>query len=231
MADTDRHEPQIYQLRVVLRGISPLIWRRLLVRSDSTVAQLHEVLQVAFGWDDEHLNRFEIRGREYAVYRDGGGMIGIDATGVRLRDLKLRRLERFVYEYDFGDSWIHDLRLEATSLINPRRTYPVCVAGKCSAPPEDCGGPHTFMANRRSYVGVGRGRSDEVVDDFVDEFDAEESDVFNDYDPDRFDRRHVNRALAKLATRSYEEALDEIHNPGIGRIPTRSSTRHPDPDD
>jgi hypothetical protein len=38
-----------------------------------------EVLQIAFGWDDEHLNRFEIRGREYAVYRHGGGMIGIDA--------------------------------------------------------------------------------------------------------------------------------------------------------
>jgi hypothetical protein len=62
MADPDRHEVQIYQLRAVLRGISPLIWRRLLVRSDSTVAQLHEVLQVAFGWDDEHLNRFENRG-------------------------------------------------------------------------------------------------------------------------------------------------------------------------
>jgi hypothetical protein len=88
MAETDRHDGQIYQLRAVLRGISPLIWRRLLVHSDSTVAQLHEVLQIAFGWDDEHLNRFEIRGREYAVCRDGGGMIGI------------------------GDSWIHDLRLD-----------------------------------------------------------------------------------------------------------------------
>jgi hypothetical protein len=63
---------------------SPLIWRRLLVRSDSTVARLQEGLQIAFGWDDEHLNRFEIRGREYAVYRDGGGMIGIDARVVRL---------------------------------------------------------------------------------------------------------------------------------------------------
>jgi hypothetical protein len=96
MPETDRHAAQLYQLRAVLRGISPLIWRRLLVRSDSTVAQLHEVLQIAFGWDDEHLNRFEIRGREYAVYRDGGGMIGIDSTDVRLCDLKLRRLERFV---------------------------------------------------------------------------------------------------------------------------------------
>jgi hypothetical protein len=98
MAETDRHESQIYQLRAVLCGISPLVWRRLLVRSDSTVAQLHEVLQIAFGWDDEHLNRFEIRGREYAVYRDGGSMIGIDARGMRLDCLKLRRLERFVYE-------------------------------------------------------------------------------------------------------------------------------------
>jgi hypothetical protein len=123
MAESDGHEAQVYQLRAVLRGISPLIWRRLLVRSDSTVAQLHEVLQIAFGWDDEHLNRFEIRGREYAAYRDGNGMIGIDARDVRLCDLKLRRLERFVYEYDFGDSWIHDLRLETTLPLNPRKIY------------------------------------------------------------------------------------------------------------
>src|SRR5450631_391877 len=122
MAENDLHEPQVYQLRVVLRGISPLIWRRLLVRSDSTVAQLHQTLQVAFGWDDEHLNRFEIRGREYAVYRDGGGMIGIDARGVRLGDLELRRLERFVYEYDFGDSWIHDRLLAASQARSGCRT-------------------------------------------------------------------------------------------------------------
>ncbi|MGA2841598.1 MAG: plasmid pRiA4b ORF-3 family protein [Steroidobacteraceae bacterium] len=231
MAETDRHEPQIYQLRVVLRGISPLIWRRLLVCSDSTVAQLHEVLQIAFGCGDEHLNRFEIRGREYSVYRDGGGMIGIDATKVRLCDLKLRRLERFVYEYDFGDSWIHDLRLETTLPVNPRNTYPLCVAGKCSAPPEDCGGPGGFMANRRYFAGLARRQSDEDLEDCMDALDDEELDCSSDYDPDRFDRRQANRALAKLATGSYEEALDEIHNPGVDRIPRRAATRHPDPDD
>ena len=48
----------IYQLRAVLRGIGPLVWRRLLVRADSSVADLHEVLQVAFGWEDMRLNRF-----------------------------------------------------------------------------------------------------------------------------------------------------------------------------
>src|SRR6266566_873234 len=57
----------VYQLRVVLRGISPLIWRRLLVRSNSTIADLHVTLQLALGWSDEHLNRFVIYGREYDV--------------------------------------------------------------------------------------------------------------------------------------------------------------------
>jgi hypothetical protein len=230
MAETDRHEAHIFQLRVVLRGISPLIWRRLLVRGDSTVAQLHEALQVAFGWDDEHLNRFEIRGREYAVYRDGGGMIGIDARGVRLDGLNLRRLERFLYEYDFGDGWIHELRLEATLSVDPRKAYPICVAGRCSAPPEDCGGPSAFMANRQYYAGVRRG-SLPGLDDFIDELDDDEAEGPGDYDPDRFDRRLVNRALGKLAAGSYEEALDEIHNPGVDRIPRRAATQRPGPDD
>lgn len=51
-----------YQLRVVLAGISPLIWRRLLVAGDTTITQLHEILQAAFGWSDEHLHRFTIHG-------------------------------------------------------------------------------------------------------------------------------------------------------------------------
>jgi hypothetical protein len=123
-----------------------------------------------------------------------------------------------LYEYDFGDSWIHDLRLETTLPVNPRKTYPVCVAGKCAAPPEDCGGPSAFMANRH-YAGVGRGRSSEDPEDFVDELDDQEFDGSSGYDPDRFDRRLINRALGKLAAGSYEETLDEIHNPGVDRIP------------
>ncbi|MEO7206597.1 MAG: plasmid pRiA4b ORF-3 family protein [Steroidobacteraceae bacterium] len=95
MAHGDPPVTHIYQLRAVLRGISPLIWRRLLVRSDSSLAQLHETLQMAFGWEDVHLNRFEIHGREYGVYRDGGPPLR-DARKVILPDLKLRRAERFI---------------------------------------------------------------------------------------------------------------------------------------
>jgi hypothetical protein len=81
-----------------------------------------------------------------------------------------------------------------------------------------------FMAHRRYYAGFGRGQSDEDLQDAMDEFD-EESDSFSDYDPNRFDRRQINRALGKLATSSYEEALDEIHNPSVGRIPRRAATQ------
>ena len=110
MGSDGPEEPGIYQLRAVLRGISPLVGRRLLVRSDSSIAQLHEVLQIAFGWEDMHLNRFAIRGREYGISRDGGLMFSADARKIRLCELSLRRLERFTYEYDFGDVWVHDIR-------------------------------------------------------------------------------------------------------------------------
>lgn len=62
---TDRSQPsvQVYQLKVVLRDCSPMIWRRLLVTSDTTIAQLHTILQIAMGWEDLHLHRFRIYGK------------------------------------------------------------------------------------------------------------------------------------------------------------------------
>jgi hypothetical protein len=91
---------------------------RLLVRSDTMADQCDEVLQIAFGWDDEHLNRIEIRTRECEVYCGGVGLIGIDAMKLRLCDI--------------------ELRLGTAKPVNPRNIYPLCLAGKCVAPPGDC---------------------------------------------------------------------------------------------
>jgi hypothetical protein len=102
MANGESSERVILQLRAVLRGISPLIWRRLLVPSESSIAQLHEVLQVAFDWEHMHLHRFEIRGREYGLSREGGMFFETDARRVR------------------GDNWVHDIRIEATLPIVSR---------------------------------------------------------------------------------------------------------------
>jgi hypothetical protein len=65
-------EASVYQLRVVLRAVSPLSWRRLLIRSASTIFDLHVTLEPALGWSDEHLNRFVIRGRDYGLWHGGG---------------------------------------------------------------------------------------------------------------------------------------------------------------
>jgi hypothetical protein len=90
----------IYQLRVVLRGVSPLVWRRLLLASDTNLAELHEVLQHAFGWSDDHLHRFLIHGTAYGVPRLGGISFRDDARRVPLSRFRLHRGERFRYEYD-----------------------------------------------------------------------------------------------------------------------------------
>ena len=65
-------EPVIYQLKVVLQGLSPMIWRRLLVCGDSTIADLHYIIQIAMGWSGDHLHQFRIHGKRYGIARMGG---------------------------------------------------------------------------------------------------------------------------------------------------------------
>ena len=86
----------VYRLHVWIRQISPMIWRRLLVRSDSTIADLHYALQIAFGWSDAHLNLFHIHGQDYGVYHDGGTSFSTDPDQVRLCDFKFRINERLL---------------------------------------------------------------------------------------------------------------------------------------
>ena len=97
--------PSVYQLRVVVRGVSPLIWRRLLIAADTTIADLHAVSQIASGWNRDHLHRFVVQGREYGTGYVGGPSFGDGPRVVRLGDLGLRRTERFTYHYDFTHTW------------------------------------------------------------------------------------------------------------------------------
>src|SRR5205085_10476315 len=118
---------------------------------NSTIADLHATFQLAFGWPDEHLNRFVIHGREYGVWHDGGIGFRDHPRHVRLADLRLRVRERFLYEYDFTDGWQHDVRLELILPLEPGRYYPICIGGRRAAPPEDCGGPWAFLELRQHY--------------------------------------------------------------------------------
>jgi hypothetical protein len=141
MMTQENSQVEIYQFHILLLGISPVIWRRILVRSDMTISDLHYILQTAMGWEDEHLHRFHLRGRDYGIYRGGGFSFRDDPTQIRLGDFKLRLKERFIYQYDFTSNWQHQVRLEQILRANPKKTYPVCIDGARKAPEEDSGGP------------------------------------------------------------------------------------------
>jgi hypothetical protein len=187
----------VYQLRVVLRGISPIIWRRLLVGAGTSLAGLHEILRVAFGWSGEHLHRFVIHGADYDAH---------DLRAVRLVDLGLRGTERFVYDYDFTDFWRHDIRVEQILAGEPGGCYPRCTGGRRAGPPEECGGPWAFMELSQPYrILEVVSRAAQIMRTLLDDVTqlAEHRDELTALYPwlslDRFDRRAVNRALAGLA--------------------------------
>src|SRR5258708_33229305 len=130
----------IYQLRVVLRGVSPLIWRRLLVVSETSLGELHEILQSAFGWSGEHLHRFLIHGVAYGIPHVGDIVFREDARGVPLSRFRLHCGERFRFEYDFTADWKFDIRLEGALRFDPKRALPSCIGGRRAVPAEDFGG-------------------------------------------------------------------------------------------
>lgn len=136
---------EVYQFYVGLCEVTPAVWRRLLVRADSTIYDLHYIFQLAFGWSDSHLNRFLINGKEYGVYKIGGRLFWDDPLELKLADLQLRSKQRFIYEYDFYDHWLHEIRLENKLPLEPKKIYPRCVAGKGKTPPEDCGGVQAYL--------------------------------------------------------------------------------------
>ena len=198
----------IYQLRLVLRGISPLTWRRLLVRSDTTRVHLHTILQIVCAWGDEHLHRFHIHGREYSSR-------GAQTRHVLLSDLCLHGGERFRYVYDFMDNWECDISLEAFLPQTSHWVYPLCISGKHTAPPEDCQGAWPTWNGMISTASILRSKRWGVADAISTllNVDAQTSvraalgdleelreavdclDTYQQFQPDYFDRRKINAQL------------------------------------
>jgi len=138
----------VYQFKVVLKGIKPPVWRRVLVPGDSTLSYFHEVVQVSMGWYNCHLHQFVIRGKEYGVSYEGAVQLADDPHKIRLSAFRFRRQERFEYVYDFGDNWEHKISVERILPFDAGQTYPVCVGGRGECPAEDSGGPWMCMAHR-----------------------------------------------------------------------------------
>ncbi len=134
----------LYQFKITLLDIKPAIWRRIQV-PDCTLADLHEYIQAAFGWENYHLHQFMIDGERYGPPAPDGQDFDLDfedETEVLLSKLIPRsgRKSRWIYEYDFGDGWRHEILFEGFPISDPKAKYPLCLEGERACPPEDCGG-------------------------------------------------------------------------------------------
>ena len=212
MADTSSCPGMtVYRLRVVIAGISPLIWRRLEVAAGTTVAGLHAIVQTVFGWSGEHLHRFVIGGTEYGISYLGGPSFRDDARQVRLAGLRLREGERFTYEYNFSAAWRVDLRVEQIACTQPGRVYPRCTGGRRAGPPEDWDGPWVFLERTQPHLVFGATiRAAEIIGQLLDAGEHHDlADVCVNREElaalmpllglERFDRRSCNQVLRGLA--------------------------------
>ncbi len=157
------------QLSIQLKGIEkPTIWRRLLVPETFTFRQLHRAIQVAFGWENRHLYQFQLQAYNSPwCVREPSDMDGMfdeellfaDKTNV-LDFLESRDLNQIEYVYDFGDDWIHEIRLEERT--NALMSVARCLDGEGMAPPEDCGGIGGY-AHLKSLLAKKRKTKDDLA--------------------------------------------------------------------
>lgn len=134
---------KIYQLKLTLKHIRPPIWRRLEVPADIKLGKLHQVIQIAMGWNGSHMHAFMAGKAVYGTPDPEYGGRTLNEADVRLREIAGEG-EKLNYEYDFGDGWLHEVKVEKVFDADPAIHYPRCTAGKRACPPDDCGGPFGY---------------------------------------------------------------------------------------
>lgn len=178
--------PEVFQLRVELDQVTPLVWRRLLVPSTFTLGRLHTALQACFSWNNTHLHEFQIGATTYGrpEWDTERSEPLADETRARLDRCLATGITAFEYRYDFGDDWLHRVRVEARLPAEPDLPYPLCTAGENATPPEDVGGPPGYA---HFLAALANPRHPEHRDYRVW--------IGGAFDPRGFDLQAVNRAL------------------------------------
>ncbi len=176
-----------FQLHVTLSGIAPAVWRELRIPAALTLGQVHEVLQVAFGWQNSHLHDFLVGDVRLGMTDVEDELFVVDEHAAPLGAIA-KVTGTFIYRYDFGDDWKHMIRV--AGLTVDRDGVVLCTGGARACPPEDCGGPPGYM------------RMLEVLADPADEEHQEMKQwVGRGFDPERFDVAKLNKRLATLSKR------------------------------
>lgn len=143
----------INKLKITLQDTRPLIWRRILVWEDVLLSDLHNIIQTTMGWTNSHLHHFIKDDTFYTVKMADDDfwddLNNVDYEGIRLNEILRFVRNTIIYEYDFGDGWMHEILLEKFVKEDKNVRYPVCIAGKYKCPPEDVGGTGGYMDLKR----------------------------------------------------------------------------------
>ena len=129
----------VFRLRIQLRDVEPVVWRRVLVPGSVRMAKLAYMLIAAMGWNNSHLHAFEVSGKRYGMHFDDWPDDEIDEKAVTVLQA-LRDERRFVFDYDFGDNWEHDVVVEELTWSYFGLKYAVVLDGENACPPDDVGG-------------------------------------------------------------------------------------------
>lgn len=189
-AITQRPIESIYQIKVTLKDIRPPIWRRVQVPSNVSLNKLHRILQAVMPWADYHLHQFIIGGVYYGIpdpeYADCGFDVKSDRTA-RLNRVAPGARARFMYEYDFGDGWEHEILIEKVLPPEGGVRYPICLAGKRACPPEDVGGTPGYTRFLEAIRNPEHEEHDEL-----------QQWVGGSFDPEAFDLDEINHRLKRV---------------------------------
>jgi len=185
----------ILQIKVTLIGVKPSVWRRLQVPGSLSLKDLHQVIQVAFGWTDSHLHQFIADGIFYGQPDPESGARAVSESSVRVGEVLQAEKDAMIYEYDLGDCWEHRIILEQVFDPSGDTVAPSCVTGARARPPEDCGGAWGY-ANLVKIMG------DPTHPDHEDTIEW----LGDDFRPEYFNLSDINGDLAGLKFRSLAKA-------------------------
>jgi len=198
-----RYIPELLVLKITLQDSDPKIWRRVAVDSGLTLYELHYVIQTVFPWNDSHLYQFHvppggkltrqamIAAKRYHTHPPDPFFDDWDnaenADEVMIGRIFTDDCKQIIYEYDFGDSWHHLVKLEKRTPNPTPNQPPVCLNGQNAAPPDDCGGIYGYYR----WLAALQDSSDENHDDALEWFPE-------DFDPTAFDPDAATKELAIL---------------------------------
>jgi hypothetical protein len=143
------------------------------------------------GWSNCHLHHFIVGKRPDYLFIGAPGLDAdedmVNEDEVLVSQVLPAAKTKMIYEYDFGDSWEHEVALEKIVEAEKGVYYPRCLAGENACPPEDVGGVWGYADFLKA-----------IADPDHEEHESSLEWVGEDFDPKEFDLEYVNKRLKGL---------------------------------